>query len=89
MTGFRYGPGRGRRQDRRGGASRYHRRQAPQAPISQTTSFWTTEVGEGFAVIWGEPGQHLDLPIVVRDGTGSIKQIRSVCPIRRRIGVSR
>jgi len=35
----------------------------PQAPISQAMSFWITEVGDGFAVFEGEPGQHLLNPM--------------------------
>jgi uncharacterized protein (TIGR00369 family) len=35
----------------------------PQAPISETMSFWITEVGDGFAVFEGEPGRHLLNPI--------------------------
>jgi uncharacterized protein (TIGR00369 family) len=35
----------------------------PQAPISRTMSFWITEVGDGFAVFEGEPGQHLLNPM--------------------------
>jgi uncharacterized protein (TIGR00369 family) len=35
----------------------------PQAPISQTLSFWITEVGDGFAAFEGEPGQHLLNPM--------------------------
>lgn len=31
----------------------------PQAPISQTLSFWLVEVGDGFAAFEGEPGAHL------------------------------
>src|SRR5271167_3090587 len=35
----------------------------PQPPISETMSFWITEVGEGFAVFEGEPGEHLLNPM--------------------------
>jgi hypothetical protein len=28
----------------------------PQAPISETMSFWITEVGDGFAAFEGQPG---------------------------------
>jgi uncharacterized protein (TIGR00369 family) len=31
----------------------------PQAPISETMSFWITEIGDGFAVFEAEPGAHL------------------------------
>ncbi len=35
----------------------------PAPPISQTLSFWLTEVGDGFAVFEGEPGAHLLNPL--------------------------
>ena len=35
----------------------------PQAPISQTMSFWITEVGDGFAAFEGQPGGHLLNPM--------------------------
>lgn len=35
----------------------------PQAPISETMSFWITEVGDGFAAFEGEPGRHLLNPM--------------------------
>ncbi len=35
----------------------------PQAPISQTLSFWITEVGDGSAVFEGEPARHLLNPM--------------------------
>ncbi len=35
----------------------------PAPPISQTLSFWLTEVGDGFAVFEGEPGAHLLNPM--------------------------
>ncbi len=35
----------------------------PQPPISQTLSFWITEVGDGFATFEGEPGAHLLNPM--------------------------
>jgi uncharacterized protein (TIGR00369 family) len=35
----------------------------PQAPISETMSFWITEIGDGFAVFEGEPGRHLLNPM--------------------------
>jgi len=35
----------------------------PQPPISQTMTFWLVEVGDGFAVFEGEPGDHLLNPM--------------------------
>lgn len=35
----------------------------PQAPISQTMSFWITEVGDGFAAFEGQSGGHLLNPM--------------------------
>ncbi len=35
----------------------------PQPPISETMSFWITEVGDGFAAFEGEPGPHLLNPM--------------------------
>jgi uncharacterized protein (TIGR00369 family) len=35
----------------------------PQAPISETMSFWITEVGDGFAAFEGQPGRHLLNPM--------------------------
>src|ERR1700733_6364460 len=35
----------------------------PPPPISQTMSFWITEVGNGFAAFEGEPGAHLLNPM--------------------------
>jgi uncharacterized protein (TIGR00369 family) len=35
----------------------------PQAPISQTMSFWIVEVGDGFAAFEGEPGRQLLNPM--------------------------
>jgi hypothetical protein len=42
----------------------------PQPPISETMSFWITEVGEGFAVFEGEPGSHLLNPWAVYTAAG-------------------
>src|SRR5215510_8315826 len=50
----------------------------PQAPISQTMSFWITEVGDGFAVFEGEPGQHLLNPMGVVHGGWALTLIDSV-----------
>src|SRR5277367_1935699 len=35
----------------------------PQAPVSETMSFWITKVGDGFAAFEGEPGRHLLNPM--------------------------
>lgn len=35
----------------------------PQAPISQTLTFWIVKVGDGFAAFEGEPGPHLLNPM--------------------------
>jgi uncharacterized protein (TIGR00369 family) len=50
----------------------------PQAPISQTMSFWITEVGDGFAVFEGEPGQHLLNPMGGVHGGWALTLIDSV-----------
>ena len=50
----------------------------PQPPISQTMSFWITEVGDGFAVFEGEPGQHLLNPMRSVHGGWALTLIDSV-----------
>src|SRR5471030_2348055 len=50
----------------------------PQAPISQTMSFWIVEVGEGFAAFEGEPGQHLLNPMGTVHGGWALTLIDSV-----------
>jgi len=50
----------------------------PQAPISQQLTFWITEVGEGFAVFEGEPGQHLLNPMGAVHGGWALTMIDSV-----------
>jgi uncharacterized protein (TIGR00369 family) len=50
----------------------------PQAPISETMSFWITEVGDGFAVFEGEPGQHLLNPMGGVHGGWALTLIDSV-----------
>jgi uncharacterized protein (TIGR00369 family) len=35
----------------------------PHPPVSETMSFWITEVGDGFAVFQGQPGAHLRNPM--------------------------
>lgn len=53
-------------------------RKLPQAPISQAMSFWITEIGDGFAVFEGEPGQHLFNPMGTVHGGWSLTLIDSV-----------
>src|SRR5271168_2054950 len=50
----------------------------PQAPISETMSFWITEVGDGFAAFEGEPGQHLLNPMGSVHGGWALTLIDSV-----------
>jgi uncharacterized protein (TIGR00369 family) len=50
----------------------------PQAPISETLSFWITEVGEGFAAFEGEPGSHLLNPMGGVHGGWALTLIDSV-----------
>jgi uncharacterized protein (TIGR00369 family) len=50
----------------------------PQAPISQTMSFWISEVGDGFAVFEGEPGSHLLNPMGSVHGGWALTLIDSV-----------
>lgn len=50
----------------------------PQAPISQTLSFWIVEVGEGFAAFEGEPGPHLLNPMGTVHGGWALTLIDSV-----------
>jgi len=50
----------------------------PQPPISETMSFWITEVGEGFAVFEGEPGTHLLNPMGGVHGGWALTLIDSV-----------
>jgi uncharacterized protein (TIGR00369 family) len=50
----------------------------PQAPISQTMSFWITEVGDGFAAFEGEPGPHLLNPMGGVHGGWALTLIDSV-----------
>jgi len=49
----------------------------PQAPISETLSFWIVEVGEGTAVFEGEPGPHLCNPMGSVHGGWSLTLIDS------------
>lgn len=50
----------------------------PQAPISQTMSFWIVEVGDGFAAFEGEPGSHLLNPMGTVHGGWALTLIDSV-----------
>lgn len=50
----------------------------PQAPISETMSFWITQVGDGFAVFEGEPGRHLLNPMGGVHGGWALTLIDSV-----------
>jgi uncharacterized protein (TIGR00369 family) len=50
----------------------------PQAPISQTMSFWIVEVGDGFAAFEGEPGRHLLNPMGTVHGGWALTLIDSV-----------
>jgi uncharacterized protein (TIGR00369 family) len=52
--------------------------QLPQAPISETMSFWITEVGDGFAAFEGEPGRHLLNPMGGVHGGWALTLIDSV-----------
>jgi uncharacterized protein (TIGR00369 family) len=50
----------------------------PQAPISQTMSFWIVAVGEGFAAFEGEPGGHLLNPMGMVHGGWALTLMDSV-----------
>jgi uncharacterized protein (TIGR00369 family) len=50
----------------------------PQPPIGQTMSFWLTEIGDGFAVFEGEPGEHLLNPMGSVHGGWALTLIDSV-----------
>jgi uncharacterized protein (TIGR00369 family) len=50
----------------------------PQAPISQTMSFWIVEVGEGYAAFEGEPGAHLLNPMGTVHGGWALTLMDSV-----------
>lgn len=50
----------------------------PQAPISETMSFWITEVGDGFAAFEGEPGRHLLNPMGSVHGGWALTLLDSV-----------
>ena len=50
----------------------------PQAPISQTMSFWIVAVGDGFAAFEGEPGPHLLNPMGGVHGGWALTMLDSV-----------
>ena len=50
----------------------------PQAPISETMSFWIVEVGDGFAAFEGEPGSCLLNPMGTVHGGWALTLIDSV-----------
>jgi acyl-coenzyme A thioesterase PaaI-like protein len=50
----------------------------PQAPVSETMSFWITEVGDGLAAFEGEPGPHLLNPMGGVHGGWALTLIDSV-----------
>jgi len=49
----------------------------PQAPISQSMSFWIVEVGDGFAAFEGEPGRQLLNPMGTVHGGWALTLIDS------------
>src|SRR5271165_1039858 len=49
----------------------------PHPPVSQTMSFWITEVSEGFAVFEGEPAAHLLNPMGAVHGGWALTLIDS------------
>ena len=49
----------------------------PAPPIAETLSFWLTEIGDGFVVFEGEPGQHLLNPMGVVHGGWALTLIDS------------
>jgi len=50
----------------------------PQAPISETMTFWIVEVGDGSAAFEGEPGSHLLNPMGTVHGGWALTLIDSV-----------
>jgi uncharacterized protein (TIGR00369 family) len=51
----------------------------PQAPISEHSSFWLVEVGDGFAAFEGETGAHLLNPAGTVHGGWALMLIDSAC----------
>lgn len=50
----------------------------PHPPISETLTFWLSEVGDGFAVFVGDPGPHLLNPMGTVHGGWTLTLIDSV-----------
>jgi len=50
----------------------------PQAPISETLSFWIVAVGDGFAAFEGTPGRHLLNPMGTVHGGWAMTLVDSV-----------
>ncbi len=51
----------------------------PAPPIARPMTFWLTEVGDGFAVFEGEPGEHLLNPMGNVHGGWALTLIDSAC----------
>ena len=51
----------------------------PAPPIARPLTFWLTEVGDGFAVFEGEPGEHLLNPMGNVHGGWALSLIDSAC----------
>ena len=51
----------------------------PAPPIARPLTFWLTEVGDGFAVFEGEPGEHLLNPMGNVHGGWALTLIDSAC----------
>src|SRR5271170_1244762 len=51
----------------------------PAPPIARSLTFWLTEVGDGFAVFEGEPGEHLLNPMGNVHGGWALTLIDSAC----------
>ena len=49
----------------------------PHPPISQTLTFWLVEIGDGYAVFEGEPGDHLLNPMGTAHGGWAMTLIDS------------
>jgi uncharacterized protein (TIGR00369 family) len=51
----------------------------PAPPIARPLTFWLTEVGDGFAIFEGEPGEHLLNPMGNVHGGWALTLIDSAC----------
>ncbi len=51
----------------------------PAPPIARPLTFWLTEVGDGFAIFEGEPGEHLLNPMGSVHGGWALTLIDSAC----------